>query len=138
MFLILQKYKFLIQYFGSHSSERNSLKFPFMTFCYLVVVIANILAPLNNKNVKELPNSFIATAGTSTISIYILHILFNRVRFDSLENDLQNIVNERECESVHQLVCVPIKIYSIPFYRDSVEGKRYVVCKSGTTNHALC
>lgn len=96
--LILEKYRFLARFFGSHQSGRSKLNCQYVAICFLVMTFFCILAPLNNQNLWQLIHSIISLSGLSPIFVFVLHILINGVRFDLLENALQDIVNESRCK----------------------------------------
>lgn len=92
--LILREYRFLARFFGSHQSGLSKLKYQFMAVGFLVMTFFYILAPLDNQSLRQLIASIISLSGLSPIFLFVLHILINGVQFDSLENDLQDIVKE--------------------------------------------
>lgn len=102
--LILEKYRFLAKFFGSHQSGRSKLKCQFMAICFLVIIFFCMLAPLNNENLRQLIRSIISLSGLTPIFVFVLHILINGAKFDSLENALQDIVNESQCELCLEIV----------------------------------
>lgn len=102
--LILEEYRFLARFFGSHQSGLGKLKYQFMAVGFLVMTFFYILAPLDNQSLRQLIASIISLSGLSPIFVFVLHILINGAQFDSLENALQDIVKESRCK--HCLVIV--------------------------------
>lgn len=98
MVVILQVYKFLMNLFDvRHSAPRKRICQLTIT-CYFVVQIPFLLSPLNSQNMIQIAESLEPSIGF-TISFFIVtHILTNRGRFDALENELQALVYQSECQ----------------------------------------
>lgn len=98
MVLVLQTYKFLVKFFGSHQSERENFKWKLITICYLVFLTPFALAPLNSHDLKKLAGAVFSSMGCLILFSFVLHYQINSVQFDLLENELQNVVDESEYE----------------------------------------
>lgn len=96
MVVILQAYKTLLNVIGSYEPGRNNLKWQLMAICFLVKIMFVILAPLNSQNLEQLASSVITAAACPMLLTIFIHISINRGRFDLLENELQEIVDESE------------------------------------------
>lgn len=101
MLFILQKYKYLVNLLGL--DLLNDRKFQFTGVCFLIMSalvitmsLGNLL--LNTEVNEETTNSIIASLACLMAFIYTAHMLINRVRFSAMEDELQHIVNESECE----------------------------------------
>lgn len=100
MLLILHKYKFLVNLLGLDFINRNNRAKQFTGIGFMVVSasvitmsIGNFILNTENLN-EEATNSIITISACLMALIYTSHVLINRVRFSSMENELQAIVNE--------------------------------------------
>lgn len=59
---------------------------------------------------EETINSFITLAGSLVGLTFVIYVLLNSDRFTSLEKDLQDIVDESKCETIHQKIIFSSKM----------------------------
>lgn len=100
MLLILHEYKFLVNLLGLNLFNGSNRKYQFAGVIFMVVCASvismsfgNFLLNTENLN-EEATNSIITIFACLMAFIYTTHILFNRVRFSSMEKELEDIVNE--------------------------------------------
>lgn len=103
MFEILQKYQLLVEVLGFKPVNRNNvvyrfgaILFGFAIFCGLLMSLGSFIT--NMSDLIKATNSLICTIGFLVMCTMFLHMWINRDRFSSMANDLQDIVNESECE----------------------------------------
>lgn len=100
MFLVLQKYKLLAKMLGLKSFDQNNILNRCNAICFVVLTFLLFLMTLeysilNIHQVEKAINSIITFPGYIMTFTFISHFLINRDRFNLLENELQDIVNER-------------------------------------------
>lgn len=103
MLLILHKYKFLVNLLGLDFVNRNNrvkqftgIGFMIVSASVITMSIGNFILNTENLN-EEATNSIITIFACLMAFIYTSHVLINRVRFSSMENELQAIVNDSKC-----------------------------------------
>lgn len=105
MLLILHEYKFLVNLLGLDLFNRNirrnhvtGVAFMIVSFSVIAMSFGNVITNTDKVN-EETTNSIIAILACLMAFIYTSHVLINRVRFSSMENKLQDIINESKwCE----------------------------------------
>lgn len=103
MLLILQKYKFLMNFLGLDLLINKERSCRFAGVGFIITSSAVILLSLGNVIVntdkinEDATNSIIASLACVMALVYTAHMLINRVRFNDMENELQDIVNESKC-----------------------------------------
>lgn len=132
MVVILQTYKSFLKFFGSHHLGRKELLWRIVSIFHLVTLITYILAPINlEPDLKQFMNSVLSAAGGSLVYAIATHILINGVKFNSLVNELQDIVDESECNMQH-FSKLDTNNNSIRFRRNSFERE----CRDVRKNRA--
>lgn len=101
--LILQNYKLLVQWLGLEPFRSNNVKNHFNALCFLVVGVLNVVVAVGYflvdvNDMKEAFDSVLRLGCTMTLTI-VLHFLLHSDRFTSLEEVLQDIVDESEWEA---------------------------------------
>lgn len=99
MVVILQTYKSVAKFFGTHQTGREKFRWQLMAMFYLMTLIPILLAPLNSRSLKQMIHPLIGAVSCVVVFTYATHILINGVHFDLLENELQNVVDESKCKS---------------------------------------
>lgn len=105
MLLILYEYKFLVNLLGLNLFNGSNRKYQFtgvifMVACASVISMSfgNLILNTEDLN-EEATNSIITISACSMAFIYTTHILINRVRFSSMEKELEDIVNESKSDN---------------------------------------
>lgn len=101
MFQSLQKYQILIECLGWESLNRKNAKYRVGAVTSILSVVFFFILAFGTliHNLGDLKRSLEATAdilGISMIPAQHLHMIINRKRFSSVENQLRNVVNESE------------------------------------------
>lgn len=98
MFLILERYKFISQLFGSRNFAQGDIVRQIYAFFFVLMTISHILAPLEySDNRGQFIESLNGSTAYMIVLSFILHYLTNRDRFNALEMEVQDIVNDSEC-----------------------------------------